>query len=131
LEQVIKAKSGKKKGTSDRLNRNSELFLTVVDAIQEKKGENIVALDLKNIEEAVADFFVVCEGRSNVNVRAIADYVVEKTKEVCDERPFHVEYGDHWTLIDFVNIVVHVFQREQRVFYNLENLWADAPITEI
>lgn len=125
MDKIITALQGRKKPAS-RLTRNSKLFKTILNAIKEKKGENIVSLDLKKIDEAVADFFILCEAQSNIQIKAIANYIEETVKEECDEKPYHVENGQQWTLVDYVNIVVHVFDREHRKFYDLENLWADA-----
>lgn len=129
MEKVIAALQERRKPAT-RVTRNSKLFKTIIHAIHDKKGEEVVSLDLKKIDEAVADFFVLCEAKSHVQVRAIADNIVEEVAKVCDEKPYHTEFGDTWTLIDYVNVVVHVFQHEQRIFYNLENLWEDAPRTE-
>ena len=129
MEKIITALQERKKPAT-RLTRNSKLFKTIVKAIKEKKGEEIVSLDLKKIDEAVADFFVLCEAQSNIQIKAIADNIVEKVKEECDENPYHIEYGEQWVLVDYVNIVVHVFQHEQRKFYDLESLWEDAERTE-
>ena len=115
---------------SPRLTQNSKLFKTVVNAIKDKKGESIISLDLRNIDEAVADFFIVCEAQSSTQIHAIAANIEKEVKDNCDERAYHTSYGPHWTLIDFVNIVVHVFDREQRKFYDIEGLWADAKHTE-
>ena len=125
MEKIVTALQGRKKSES-RLTRNSKLFKTILEAIQEKKGNEIVSLDLKKIDEAVADFFILCEGQSHIQVKAIADNVQDKVYKVCGEKPYHVEQGDHWTLVDYVNIVVHIFQQEQRQFYKLESLWEDA-----
>jgi ribosome-associated protein len=103
------------------------LFKTIVNAISDKKGEDLIALDLRRIDEAVADFFILCDAKSFVQVEAIAGNVIEQTAKECSEKPFHVEMGDKWTIIDYANVVVHVFQHEQRLFYNLEGLWGDAP----
>jgi ribosome-associated protein len=129
LEKIITALQERKK-TATRLTRNNSLFKNIITAIKDKKGENIVSLDLKKIDEAVADFFVLCEANSNVQVKAIANNIVDVIKEETGETPYHVEHGDTWTLVDYVNVVVHIFQREQRMFYNLESLWEDAPRTE-
>ena len=129
MEKIITALQERKKPAT-RLTRNSKLFKTIVKAIKDKKGEEIVSLDLKKIDEAVADFFVLCEAQSNIQIKAIADNIVEKVKEECDENPYHIEYGEQWVLVDYVNIVVHVFQHEQRKFYDLESLWEDAERTE-
>ena len=112
-----------------RLTRNSKIFKTIVKAIQEKKGENIVSLDLRKIEEAVADFFVVCEASSTTQVKAIADAIEVEVKNNCDELPYKHEGRQtlQWVLIDYVNVVVHVMLPENRRFYKLEDMWSDAP----
>jgi len=129
LEKAITALKERKK-TPARLTKNSLLFKSIINAIQEKKGEGIVSLDLKKIDEAVADFFILCEARSNIQIRAILQNIEEVVERECGERPYHTEQGDTWTLADYVNIVVHIFQHEQRMFYGLESLWEDAPRTE-
>lgn len=108
------------------MSRDSELFQTVLKAIRDKKGEKIVSLDLRKIEEAVADFFILCEAQSHIQVKTIADNVVEEVQKHCGEKPYHVENGMEWTLVDFVNVVVHVFKSEERRFYDLEGLWLDS-----
>jgi ribosome-associated protein len=129
LEKIITALQGRKKSVT-RLTRNSKLFKTILNAIKDKKGENIISLDLKKIDEAVADFFILCEAKSHIQVKAIAENIVEVVERELGERPYHKEIGQQWTLIDYVNIVVHIFQHEHRKFYNLESLWADAEIVE-
>ena len=129
MEKIITALQERKKPAT-RLTRNSKLFKTIIKAIKDKKGEEVVSLDLKKIDEAVADFFILCEAQSNIQIKAIADNIVEKVKEECDENPYHVEYGDQWVLVDYVNVVAHIFQHEQRLFYDLESLWEDAERTE-
>jgi ribosome-associated protein len=125
LEKIVTALKGRKK-SENRLTRNSKLFKTIIEAIHEKKGSEIVSLDLRKIDEAVADFFILCEAQSHIQVKAIADNIAEKVETICGEKPFHTEQGDQWTLVDYVNVVVHIFQKEQRAFYNLESLWEDA-----
>ena len=129
MEKIITALQERKKAPV-RTTKNSKLFKTIINAIKEKKGDGIVSLDLKKIDEAVADFFILCEARSNIQIKAIAQSIQDEVERECDERPYHIEYGDTWTLVDYVNIVVHIFQHEQRMFYNLESLWEDAPRTE-
>lgn len=109
-----------------RLTRNSKLFKVILEAIAEKKGQNTISLDLRKIEEAVADFFVLTEVESSVQIKAIADAIEEDVKAATGERPYHREVGQQWTLLDYVNIVVHILTPEQRKFYDLEGLWADA-----
>lgn len=129
MEKIITALQERKKAPA-RLTKNSKLFKTVINAIKDKKGDGIVSLDLKKIDEAVADYFILCEARSNVQINAIAQSISDAVELECDERPYHVERGDTWTLVDYVNVVVHIFQHEQRMFYSLESLWEDAPRTE-
>jgi ribosome-associated protein len=124
--------SSRKKNTASRLTRNSKIFKAIVNAIQEKKGENIVSLDLRKIPEAVSDFFVICEVNNTTQLKAIADNIENEVKTHCEESPYHHEgrQGLQWVLIDYVNIVVHVMMAEQRKFYQLEEMWSDASIME-
>lgn len=114
--------------STGRLTKNSKVFKSIIQAIQEKKGENIISLDLRKIPEAVADFFVICEAGSTTQVKAIADYVEVHLKELLNESPYRHEghQSSHWILIDYVNVVVHVMQPETRKFYKLEEMWSDA-----
>ena len=111
-----------------RLNRNSKLIKVIIKAIQDKKGEHIVSLDLRKIPEAVSDFFIVCEASSTIQVRAIADWIEMMVKQECGEYPFKREGAGlmQWVLVDYVNVVVHVFLAETRKFYRLEEMWSDA-----
>ena len=115
-----------------RITRNSKIFKTIIHAIQEKKGEYIVSLDLRKIPEAVADFFIVCEAKSHTQVKAIADFVEEEVDKKCQESPYRQEgrQACHWVLIDYVNVVVHVMQPETRKFYKLEEMWNDGKSEE-
>ncbi len=112
--------------TIKRLTRSNSIFKTIIDAIQEKKGENIVSLDLKKIDEAVADFFVICEADSAIQMSAIANNIERRLREELKERPYHFEESPTWTLVDYINIVVHIFIPEERKFYDIEGLWMDA-----
>jgi ribosome-associated protein len=115
-----------------RLNRNSKIFKTIIKAIQDKKGEHIVSLDLRKIPEAVSDFFIICQASNNNQLRAIADNIEKEVKDNCGENPFKHEgrQAEQWILIDYVNIVVHVMLPEPRKFYQLEELWSDAQAME-
>lgn len=110
-----------------RLTRSSKILKVIVKAIQDKKGEHIVSLDLRKINEAVSDFFIVCEASSTVQVRAIADWVEVMVKQECGEFPYKREGqgAQQWVLVDYVNVVVHVFLSETRKFYRLEEMWGD------
>lgn len=131
MEQLASLTNRKKK-SAVRLTRNSKIIKTIIAAIQEKKGENIISLDLRKINEAVADFFIICEAGNQPQIRAIAENVEAKVGEKCEERPYHHEgYQNlHWVLIDYVNVVVHVMLTEDRKFYKLEEMWSDAAAEE-
>jgi ribosome-associated protein len=105
----------------------------IIQGIQEKKGKDIVCLDLKNIENAVCSYFIVCHGDSNTQVNAIADSIYDVVKKASGEFPWHKEgfQNAEWILLDYSNVVVHIFQKEIRDYYNLEKLWADAKIRKI
>lgn len=124
--------ANRKKSSQTRLTRNSKIFKTIIHAIQEKKGEEIVSLDLRKIPEAVADFFIVCEATNNTQLKAIADSVEFEVKKNCGELPYKHEgrQGEQWILIDYVNVVVHVMLPDPRKFYALEEMWSDAPAIE-
>ena len=126
MEQLSALATRKKKSTV-RLTKNSKLIKTIINAIQEKKGENIISLDLRKVNEAVADFFIVCEASNQPQVRAISDFVEQQVKEKCDEDPYRHEGMKNlqWVLIDYVNVVVHVMLAETRKFYKLEEMWSD------
>ena len=128
----LKALNTRKKSSVVRITRNSKIFKTIIHAIQEKKGENIVSLDLRKIPEAVADFFIICEAGNTTQLRAIADFVETDVKEKCLETAYKHEgrQGQQWILIDYVNVVVHVMMHEPRKFYQLEEMWSDAPVME-
>jgi len=109
-------------------NKSKDNLLDIViDAIEEKKGNNILVIDLKKVEHAIADYFVICHAESTVQVSAIADYIEEMAIKKANERPRIIEgrQNSQWILIDLFNIVVHVFQEESRAFYKLEDLWSD------
>ena len=131
MEQLASLTNRKKKSVT-RLTQRSKIIKTIIAAIQEKKGEHIISLDLRKINEAVADFFIVCEASSQPQVRAIADNVEDRVKEKCSESPYHHEGFQklQWVLIDYVNVVVHVMLPETRKFYQLEEMWSDAAAEE-
>ena len=105
----------------------------IIEGMQENKAKEIVSLNLKEIETAVCDYFIICHGTSNTHVSAIADSVIDETVKNLKDKPFNregLENGE-WILLDYGNVVVHVFRRETRKFYNIEKLWADADINYI
>ncbi len=124
--------NSRKKNTMVRLTRNSKIFKTIITAIQDKKGENILSLDLRKIPEAVADFFIICQATSTTQLKAIADAVEADMKDKCAEMPYKHEgkQAAQWILIDYVNVVVHLMLPEPRKFYQLEEMWSDAAAME-
>ena len=105
----------------------------IIEAIQDTKGEDVQIFDLSGIENSVTDIFIICSGSSNTQVSAIAGNVEKKVRNEIRERPWHVEGTENamWILIDYVSVVVHVFQRQIRQYYDIEELWGDAKITKI
>jgi ribosome-associated protein len=128
----LKVLSGRKKSSVVRITRQSKIFKTIIHAIQEKKGGNIISLDLRKIPEAVADFFIICQAGNPTQLKAIADFVETDVKEKCMEAAYKHEgrQAQQWILIDYVNIVVHIMLPESRKFYRLEEMWSDAPTVE-
>jgi len=110
-----------------RLTRNSKLLKVIIKSIHDKKGEHVVSIDLRKVSEAVSDFLIVCEAPSTVQVRAIADWIEMQVKEECGEYPYKREGTgvSQWVLVDYVNVVVHIFLSETRKFYKLEEMWND------
>lgn len=119
-----------KKNTS---NQSAELAETIIDGILEKKGEEIVKINLQETEGAVTDYFIICQANSSTQVSAIKDSIEEVVRKKTGEKPWHVEGTSNleWVLLDYVNVVAHIFLPERRTFFNLEGLWADAEISTI
>ena len=126
--EPLSALKTREKSTITRLTRNSKIFKSIIKAIQDKKGEHIVSLDLRKILEASADFFIVCEASSTTQVKAICDAIENQVRDDCKEAPYKHEGRQalQWVLIDYVNVVVHVMHPEARKFYKLEEMWSDA-----
>jgi ribosome-associated protein len=105
----------------------------IMEAIQEKKGHQIVSIDLSEVENSICECFIICHGESNTQVSAIVDSIEKKLKEESGIRAHHVEglKNSQWVLMDFFDILVHVFQEEYRSFYRLEELWADGKVTRV
>jgi len=114
-------------------NLNTEsLTELIVDCIQDIKGKNIVRMDLRRIDEAPTDFFIVCEGESTTQISGIANNIEKRLKEELGLRPTHIEGKSvsNWVLVDYFDVVVHVFYPETRKFYEIEDLWSDSKVTE-
>ena len=112
---------------------SDQLITEVIKGIEKVKGDNISILDLRNIENTVCDYFIICEGNSNTQVNAIAGSVQKTVSKALKDKPWHVEGESNaeWILIDYVNVVVHIFQKQVREFYDIESLWGDAKITSV
>jgi ribosome-associated protein len=112
---------------------NSEkLTQIIINGIQEKKGKEIISLNLTNLNNSVSNYFVICHGNTKIQVEAIADSVVENVRNKLGDKPWHKEGFENaeWILLDYVDVVVHIFQETKRAFYSLEKLWADAEVKE-
>ncbi len=113
---------------------NSKLLCdTIVEGMQENKAQDITILDLRNVNGSVTDFFVICTGESSTQIDGISSSVIRHTRKELKERPWHTEGkgNSHWILMDYVNVVAHVFYKTEREHYDLEDLWSDANRTDI
>ena len=117
----------KKKASTD------ELIALILHGIEEVKGNDINILDLREIENTVCDYFIICDGTSNTHINAIVGSIQKIVSKAIRDKPWHIEgsYNSEWVLMDYVNVVVHVFQKHTRKFYDIEGLWADAKVTMI
>lgn len=117
---------------SHPLTSTEELNELIIDSIQDIKGNKIVKLDLRQLEDAPTDYFIICQGESNTQVKAISDHIHKRLKQEGQVLPSHVEGTSNalWICLDYFTTVVHVFYRETRSFYDLEALWSDARFTE-
>jgi ribosome-associated protein len=113
--------------------KTDQLITEIIMGIEDVKGEKTTILDLRDIENTVCDYFIICEANSNTQVSAISGSIQKKVSKELKDKAWHVEgeANAEWILIDYVNVVVHVFQKQRREFYNLEGLWGDAKITNI
>ena len=112
---------------------NDDLLSNIIKGIEEVKGEDINIMDLRAIDNSSCDYFVICNGNSNTQVNAIMNSIQKTVSKSMQDKPWHVEGSDNaeWILMDYVNIVVHVFQKHIREYYDIESLWGDAKITLI
>ena len=110
-----------------------QLITTVLNGIEDVKGQNINILDLRELENTVCDYFIICEGTSNTQVNAIVNSIQKKVSKEIRDKPWHIEGNSNaeWVLMDYVNVVVHVFQKHIREYYDIESLWGDAKTIEI
>lgn len=110
-----------------------QLITNILAGIEDVKGQNINILDLREIENMVCDYFIICEGTSNTQVNAIVNSIQKKVSKETKDKPWHIEGSDNaeWVLMDYVDVVVHVFQKHIREYYDIESLWGDAKTTVI
>jgi len=118
---------------ANKKERDVQLVDEIILGIENVKGQDINQLDLRKLDNTPCDFFIVCSGNSNTQVSAIVNSVLKTVSKALQEKPFHTEGLDNaeWVLIDYVNVVVHVFQNHIREYYNIEELWGDAKSTQI
>ncbi len=128
-----KKPAAKKPKIAAKARSNGALANAVVEGIKEKKGGQIVILDLRDVPNSVSDFFIICHGNSRTHVQAVAGSVEEEVHKKTGMKPWHSEgyENSEWILVDYGSVVAHIFRDETRSFYNLEALWADALITRI
>lgn len=112
---------------------SEKLSEVVVRGMQEKKASDIVIMDLRDVKNAVADYFILCSGNSDTQIDAIADSVDEQVYKELSQNPWHTEGKNNkeWLLIDYVDVVAHIFKKDKREFYSLEELWGDAKIISV
>lgn len=110
-----------------------DLITVILKGIDEVKGLDVQLLDLRKIENSVCEYFIICSGTSNTHVNAITGSIQKMTSKQLKDKPWHVEgeQNSEWVLLDYINVVVHVFQKQTREFYDIEGLWGDAQITKI
>lgn len=110
-----------------------KLSEAIVKGMLEKKASDIVVMDLRQVKNAVADFFVICSGSSDKQLEAISESIDEQVFKIVKEKPWHMEGKNNkeWMILDYISVVSHIFRQDRRQFYALEKLWGDAEITEI
>ncbi|MFC4740766.1 ribosome silencing factor [Flavobacterium ponti] len=112
---------------------NDDLIANIIKGIEDVKGNDIDILDLREIDNTVSDYFIICNGNSNTQVNAIVNSIQKVVSKELKDKPWHVEGSENaeWVLMDYVNVVVHVFQKHIREYYNIEGLWGDANIISL
>jgi len=110
-----------------------QLITAIIKGIDDVKGEDVKLLDLREIENTVCDYFIICSGNSNTQVNAISGSIQKIVSKELKDKPWHIEgqTTSEWILMDYVDVVVHIFQKHTREFYDIESLWGDAKITEV
>lgn len=113
------------------MNQTELLVKKIIEGLQEKKGKNIVTVDLSNLSGAICDYFVICSGNTPTQVAALSDSVWDVVHKTTKEKPLSIEADqkDEWIGLDYGTVIVHILVPELREFYNIENLWADSKVT--
>ena len=108
------------------------LITNIIKSIEEVKGKEVILIDMKKIDNSPCDYFIICDGSSNTKVNAIVSKIKKNVSKLLSEKPLNIEGLENckWVLIDYINVVVHVFQKEIRKYYNIESLWGDAKHTK-
>jgi ribosome-associated protein len=117
-----------------KIKVNNDLLITlIIKGLEDVKGEDIQLFDLREIENTVTDYFIICTGNSNTQVNALSQSIQKLVSKELKDKPWHIEgeANAEWILMDYVNVVVHIFQKKAREFYDIEGLWGDAKITPI
>ena len=114
-------------------NSDDSLIYNIIEAIENIKGKEINILDLRELENTVCDYFIICEGNSNTQVNAIVASIQKHVSKELKDKPWNIEGNDNgeWVLMDYINVVVHVFQKHKREYYDIESLWGDAKLTKV
>ncbi|SRR5690554_1655653 len=117
----------------EKTTSTDQLLTLIIKGIEDTKGMDISILDLRDIENTVCDYFVICTGGSNTQVSALSGSIQKAVSKEAHEKPWHIEGEENgeWVLMDYVSIVVHIFQKHVREYYDIESLWGDAKITQI
>lgn len=112
---------------------SEELSQIIIKGMEERKAEDIKVLDLRGVKGSISDFFIICSGNSDTQIQAIAESVEKEVKQAANELPWRKEgfTNREWILLDYVSAVAHIFKREKREFYALEDLWGDAEVTSV
>src|SRR5690606_35302519 len=118
---------------NENKKNNEALLALIIEGIENVKGENITVLDLREIDNTACDYCVMCDGNSNTQVNAISGSIQRTVSRESSDKPWHVEGSEqaNWVLMEYINVVVPVFQKETREFYNIVDLWGDAKITQV
>jgi len=116
-----------------KIENTDQLIAAIVDALENIKGEDISILDFKDVKNSVCKYFIICSGGSNTQVNALAGSVQKQVSKSLREKPFLIEGTEmaEWVILDYIDIIVHIFQKSVREYYDIESLWGDAKLTEI